>query len=89
MKRLVQFAAYLILLVGTMVFGFMGRPAEMGLAIVVSAFALVFADLERFKRFKGAGFEAELKEQVEAIVEKQTELLPTEDAETTSPSDPC
>lgn len=85
MKQLIQFLAYTILLAGTMVFGFLGKPTEMGLAIVASAIALVFSDIERFKRFKGAGFEAELREQVEAIVEKQTEPILAEDSEATSP----
>lgn len=61
MEQWIQFIAYTILLVGTMVFGFLGKPTEMGLAIVASAIALVFSDIERFKRFKGAGFEAEYR----------------------------
>jgi hypothetical protein len=84
-KQCVQFAAYAILLVGTLVFGFLGMPTEMGLAIVASSIALVFSDIERFKRFKGAGFEAELREQMVAIVEKETELPPVPDVEATSP----
>src|ERR1700745_3476014 len=85
MKRLIQIAAFSILLIGTLVFGYLGKPAEMGLAIVAASIALVFSDIERFKSFKGAGFEAELREQVAAIVEKETELLPTEDSDRTSP----
>lgn len=85
MKGFVQFVAFAILLVGTMVLAFLGKPAEMGLAIVAAAMALVFSDIERFKRIKGAGFEAELKEKVEAIVEKETEPLKAEDSDSTSP----
>ena len=85
MRGLIQFLAYAILLVGTMVLAFLGKPAEMGLAIVAAAIALVFSDIDRFKRFKGAGFEAELREQVEAIIEKQTEPAPEGDAESTPP----
>ncbi|MBE9535734.1 MAG: hypothetical protein IMF07_01000 [Proteobacteria bacterium] len=66
-------------------FGFLGKPAEMGLAIVASGIALVFADIERFKRVKGAGFEAEMHEQLVAVIEKQTELPPATDEETNSP----
>lgn len=80
MKRLIRFLAYGVLLIGTMVLAFLGKPAEMGLAIVAAAIALVFADIERFKRFKGAGFEAELREQIEAVVEKQTEPAIVDDA---------
>jgi 4-hydroxy-3-methylbut-2-en-1-yl diphosphate synthase IspG/GcpE len=85
MKVLIQFAAFAILLAGTMVLAFLGKPAEMGLAIVAAAMALVFSDIERFKKIKGAGFEAELAEKVEAIVEKETEPLKSEDSEETSP----
>ena len=85
MKILIQFAAFVILLVGTMVLAFLGKPAEMGLAIVAAAMALVFSDIERFKKIKGAGFEAELAEKVAAIVEKETEPLKVEDSEETSP----
>jgi hypothetical protein len=63
----------------------LGKPAEMGLALVAAAMALVFSDIERFKKIKGAGFEAELAEKVEAIVEKETEPLKAEDSEDTSP----
>lgn len=85
MKVLIQFAAFAILLVGTMVLALLGKAAEMGLAIVAAAMALVFSDIERFKKIKGAGFEAELVEKVEAIVEKETEPLKAEDSEETSP----
>lgn len=73
MKKWIQGSAYGLLLIGSPVFGALGKPVEMGLIIVAAAVALAFTDLERFKRFKGAGFEAELREQVQAIVEKQTE----------------
>jgi Sec7-like guanine-nucleotide exchange factor len=43
------------------VFGAFKMPAEMGLAIASIGLALCFANLEKFSRFKGAGFEAELR----------------------------
>ena len=43
------------------VFGVFRMPAEMGLAIASIGLALCFANLEKFSRFKGAGFEAELR----------------------------
>jgi hypothetical protein len=73
MKTIVQVTAYILLLVGSVVFGFLGKPAEMGLLIVAAALALAFSDLEKFSRIKGAGFEAELREKVEAVIEKETE----------------
>ncbi len=49
------------------VFGFLELPAEMGLSIVGCALALTFANLDKFRRFKGAGFEAVLKETVKHL----------------------
>lgn len=73
MKSIVHVAAYIVLLGGSIVLGFLGKPAEMGLAIVAGAVALAFSDLEKFSRIKGAGFEAELREKLEAVIEKETE----------------
>ncbi|MGE0081717.1 MAG: hypothetical protein AB7U81_10505 [Thiohalomonadaceae bacterium] len=76
MKKTVQLVAYAVLLPGTLAFGLLGRPAEMGLAIVAAAIALAFADIERFSRIRGAGFEAEMREQFQAVLEKETEIPP-------------
>lgn len=46
-------------------FGYLGKTAEMGLAIVASSIAAAFINLDKFQKFKGAGFEAELKKAVE------------------------
>ena len=73
MKITVQIAAYIVLLVGSVVLGFLGKPTEMGLAVVAAAVALAFSDLEKFSRIKGAGFEAELREKLETVIEKETE----------------
>lgn len=48
-----------------LVFGFMGKTVEMGLAIVAGGVAGAFLNLDKFERFSGAGFEAELKKAVE------------------------
>ncbi len=58
-------------------FGIMKRPAEMGLSIAAIGIALAFANLDRFQRFKGAGFEAELRTAVDktyAAIEELKEL---------------
>ncbi len=73
-----QIVGYVVLLGVSTTLGFMGRPAEMGLAIIAGAIALAFSDLDKFSRIKGAGFEAELREtfkKVEAVIEKETEPL--------------
>lgn len=85
LKYIVQFFAYVLLLIGTVTFGLLGKPAEMGLAIVAAAIALAFSDIERFSKIKGAGFEAELRKQVEAVVDKETEIPPVEEKEGASP----
>lgn len=46
-------------------FGLMGKPAEMGLIIVAGAIGLAFLNTDKIQRFKGAGFEAEMKKAVE------------------------
>jgi len=74
MKPVVQIAAYALLLLGTLFFGAKGQAAEMGLAIVASSIALAFAEIERFSRIRGAGFEAELRDQFQAVLEKETEV---------------
>jgi len=47
------------------IFGALKMPAEMGWAIASIGLALIFANLEKFSRFKGAGFEAELRTAVD------------------------
>lgn len=73
MKGKLEFLSYMVLLGGAIIFGLLGRSIEMGLAIVAGAISLSFLNVEKFRRIKGAGFEAELKEQIVAVVEKETE----------------
>ena len=46
----------------------------MGLAILAGAIGIAFANIDRIRRFKGAGFEAETWERIQAVVDKETEL---------------
>ena len=85
MKIVVQVSAFVTLLAVTTIFGFMGRPTEMAISIVAAAMALAFSDIERFKKIKGAGFEAETREQILSIIEKETEPAEASDSEDTSP----
>ena len=72
--KFAQIAAFITLLLGPLVFGFLGKPTEMGLCILAASIALAFSNIEKLKRFKGAGFEAEMLErQVEAMVAKEAE----------------
>ncbi len=65
--------SYIVLFGFSLVFGLLDRPAAMGLAIVAGSLGLAFLNIDKIKRFKGAGFEAEMQEKIEAIIEKETE----------------
>ena len=48
-------------------FGLLGKPTEMGLIITAGAIAISFLNIDRIQRFKGAGFEAEMRQAVEHV----------------------
>jgi hypothetical protein len=58
----------LIIVIPGLIFGLLDKPTEMGLAIVAGAIAAAFLNLEKIQRFKGAGFEAEMKAEVQQVV---------------------
>jgi len=43
--------------------GLLGKPTEMGLAIIAGAIGLAFTNIDKISKFKGAGFSAEMREQ--------------------------
>ncbi|MCM3394868.1 MULTISPECIES: hypothetical protein [Cytobacillus] len=49
-------------------FGFTGKPAEMGISIIMGGFVGVFLNLDKFEQFSGAGFEAKMKNEVQEAV---------------------
>ena len=57
----------LCIVIPTMFFGIIERPVEMGIALVMGAIAASFINIDKFKSFKGAGFEAKLHEAKETI----------------------
>ncbi|MBV1788347.1 hypothetical protein KQ940_09790 [Marinobacterium sp. D7] len=71
-----QIASYAMLLGISSIYGFLERPAEMGLAVLAGALGLAFSNIDKISRFKGAGFEAEMN-MVQTMIESQTE--PTSD----------
>ena len=76
-NQIAQISAFLLLLVGTFIFGLLGKTGEMGLCILAASIALAFSNIEKIKRFKGAGFEAEMLERkVEAMIAKDAEPVP-------------
>jgi len=54
-----------LLLALAVLFGLLGKPTEMALIIVASAIALAFINIDRIQKFKGGGFEAEMREVLE------------------------
>ena len=53
------------LAVGAMLLGLLDKPTEMGLLILACGVSLAFLNIDKIQRFKGAGFEAEMKRAVE------------------------
>ena len=68
-----------------MTLGILGKATEMGLIVAAGAISIAFLNIDRIQRFKGAGFEAEMKQAVEqahATVE-QLRTLAAASAEST------
>lgn len=72
-EKKLSLVAYAVLFGISIIFGFLSMPTEMGLTIVAGSLGLAFLNIDKIKRFKGAGFEAEMQEKIEAIIEKETE----------------
>ncbi len=65
MDKLKNFIGFTLLISSIFIFGLQGMSVEMGIAVVASSIFLAFANLHKFTKFKGAGFEAELKQVVD------------------------
>jgi hypothetical protein len=61
----VNIVGALLMLTLAMALALLGKPTEMGLIIVAGAIATAFLNIDRIQRFKGAGFEAEMRQAVE------------------------
>ena len=75
-QAILSIATFAFLFVGSAVFGLKGQAAEMALVVLASALALAFLNIDKIQRFKGGGFEAEMRQQLASIVEAQTEPSP-------------
>jgi len=64
-STLILFSSLALILVPTLLFGLMGKIAEMGIALAAGALSACFLNLDKLQRFKGAGIELELREAVE------------------------
>ena len=49
----------------------------MGLSILAGALGLAFSNLDKLSEFSGAGFSAKMKDQVQAVIDKETEQADT------------
>jgi len=62
-RDIVKIIISLLCIMGpTMFFGIRSSLAEMGIALIMGAIASCFVNIDKFKSFKGAGFEAQLNE---------------------------
>lgn len=76
LRKILEILSFSVLLGVSLIFGFMGKNAEMGLSIAAGAISLVFLNLEKIASFKGGGIEIitkEQQEQIQAVIEKETE----------------
>jgi hypothetical protein len=64
MSIILNVVGFILLVASVFVFGLKGMAAEMGIAVTASGIFLAFANLDKFSEFKGAGFEAKLREAV-------------------------
>ena len=65
MTKVLNITGFILLVASIFVFGLKGMAAEMGIAVAASGVFLAFANLDKFSEFKGAGFEAKLREAVD------------------------
>ena len=65
MDKYLNYIGYIALIVSIFLFGLKSLPTEMGLAISACALYLAFVNIDKFRKFKGAGFEAELKQTID------------------------
>ncbi len=63
----------IVLLGVSSAFGFMAMPKEMGLSILAGALGLAFSNIDKISEFSGAGFSAKMKDQLQAVIDKETE----------------
>lgn len=65
MNRIAFYSSLAFMLISVSVFGYLEKTAALVGAITASAIGMAFANLDKIARFKGAGFEAQMKEAVQ------------------------
>lgn len=66
-------SSFVFMLAGSAFFGYLGKPTEMGLAIIAGALGLAFANIDKVSEFSGGGFAAKMKDIVGPMIAKETE----------------
>ncbi|MDD4402773.1 MAG: hypothetical protein PHI24_13195 [Desulfitobacteriaceae bacterium] len=78
--KIITIIGGLIILGLAVMFGLKGMATEMGLIVVAGAICLAFLHIDKIQKFKGAGFEAEMKQAVaeaNATVQQLREVAAT------------
>lgn len=65
MNVTLNISGFILLIASIFVFGLKGMTSEMGIAVAASCIFLAFANLDKFSEFKGAGFQAKLRQAVD------------------------
>lgn len=73
LNTVLTISSVIVLLGASSVFGFMSMPTEMGLAILAGALGMAFSNIDKISEFSGAGFSAKMKDQIQAVIDKETE----------------
>lgn len=55
----------LLVILPAFYFGYIGKPTEMGIMVIASSITVAFLNMDKIQKFKGAGFEAEMKKVVD------------------------
>ncbi|MBU3179082.1 hypothetical protein KPL47_22560 [Clostridium estertheticum] len=55
-----QIIPIVVIIIPSLIFGIIGKPTEMGLAIIAGSITVAFLNIDKIQRFKGGGFEAEM-----------------------------
>lgn len=74
-SRIARTLLILLAFSATFFFGYNKQPAEMGIMAAMGFVLLAFTNLNQFTSFKGAGFEAQMREVKEATDEAKATLL--------------
>jgi len=70
-----KITAIVIVIGPSFYFGALDKPTEMGIAVAAGAIATCFLFLDEIEFFKGAGFEARTKKEVEKVVDEATATI--------------